>query len=200
MRGRLTGLSYNRDQSCNITVTIPENFADTYDQLKDEDVEVTIKKAARHRSLEANRYAWVLIDQIAACMHKKKEEIYRDAIRHIGGVSQVMQMDLAAVDRFRAIWEGYGIGNQVEIINIYDNQGVCDVVVWFGSSSYDTQQMSILLDNLIQDAEALGIPTITPKEEEKMLQRWSRKKEGNNNDQAHSGDHHPGDGQGLPQA
>ena len=37
--------------------------------------------------------------------------------------------------------------------------------------------MSALLDSLIQDAEALGIPTITPKEEEKMLGKWAEKKE-----------------------
>jgi hypothetical protein len=37
--------------------------------------------------------------------------------------------------------------------------------------------MSGLIDSLIQDAEALGIPTITPKEELEMLRKWGKKVE-----------------------
>ena len=58
-----------------------------------------------------------------------------------------------------------------------DEFGWAYLTVYFGSSTYDSEQMSALLDSLIQDAEALGIPTITPKEEERMLGKWARKKE-----------------------
>lgn len=176
MRGRLTGFSLNRDGTMqNITVTVAADFGDTYDALKDDEVEVEIKKAAKHRSLEANRYCWVLIDQIAEKTHIKKSEVYRNAIREIGGVSQWITIPAEAVERFRQAWEGRGLGNQIEVFNTDKNTGWCDVMVYFGSSTYDTRQMSALLDSLIQDAEALGIPTITPKEEEKMLQRWGKK-------------------------
>ena len=176
MRGRLTGFTLDRDgEKQNITVTVAADFSETYDELKDEEVEVEIKKAAKHRSLEANRYCWALIDQIAEKTGIKKSEVYRAAIREIGGVSQWADMPTDAVERFRQIWEGHGLGNQVEIVSTDDNTGWCEVVIWFGSSTYDTRQMSALLDSLIQDAEALGIPTITPKEEEKMLQRWGKK-------------------------
>ena len=65
MRGRLTGFSLNRDGTQNITVTVAADFGGMYDELKDADIEVEIKKAAHHRSLQANAYAWVLIDEIA---------------------------------------------------------------------------------------------------------------------------------------
>lgn len=180
MEGRLTGFSLNRDGSQNITVTVTADFGGMYDELKDNPVEVDIKKAVKHRSMEANRYAWVLIDQIAARMHRKAPEVYRNAIREIGGVSTDSMMKTEAVPVFRQIWEKRGLGNQVEIIDTEEETGWSSVRIYYGSSTYDTHQMSQLLDSLIQDAEALGIPTITPKEEEKMLGKWAKKKEREN--------------------
>ena len=175
MEGRLTGFSLNRDGSQNVTVTVAADFGEMYDELKDSAVEITIKKAQKHRSMEANRYAWVLIDQIAARQHLKKSEVYRNAIRDIGGVSRMRLMKEDAVPVFREIWEKQGLGNQV-VVGDVDEFGWAYLTVYFGSSTYDSEQMSALLDSLIQDAEALGIPTITPKEEERMLGKWARKK------------------------
>ena len=179
MEGRLTGFSLNRDGSQNVTVTVTGDFGGMYDELKDSPVSIEIKKAQKHRSMEANRYAWVLIDQIAAKLHLKKSEVYRNAILDIGGVSKTMLMKEDAVPVFRQIWEKDGLGNQV-VIGDVDEFGWAYLTVYFGSSTYDAGQMSALLDSLIQDAEALGIPTITPKEEERMLGKWAKKKEKKN--------------------
>lgn len=181
MEAMLTGFSLNRDGTQNVTVTVASDFSSEYDELKKAPVEITIKKAVKHRSMEANRYAWVLIDQIAAKLHMKKSEVYRNAIRDIGGVSKDMFMQTDAVPVFREIWEKQGLGNQVEIVDT-EETGWASIRVYFGSSSFDVSQFSALLDSLIQDAEALGIPTITPNEEERMLGKWARKK----NEQEHS--------------
>ena len=177
MEGRLTGFSLNRDGSQNITVTITADFGSAYDELKDVPVEVEIKKAQKHRSMEANRYAWVLIDQIAARLHLKKSEVYRNAIRDIGGVSNDGMMKTEAVPVFRQIWEKGGLGNQVEVVDTEEETGWSSIRVYYGSSTYTASQMHELLQSLIQDAEALGIPTITPKEEERMLGKWAKKHE-----------------------
>ena len=176
MEGRLTGFSLNRDGSQNVTVTVTGDFGGMYDELKDSPVSIEIKKAQKHRSMEANRYAWVLIDQIAAKLHLKKSEVYRNAIREIGGVSKDMFMQTDAVPVFREIWEKQGLGNQIEVVDT-EETGWTSIRVYFGSSTFDVSQFSALLDSLIQDAEALGIPTITPKEEERMLGKWAKKKE-----------------------
>lgn len=180
MEGRLTGFSLNRDGSQNVTVTVTADFGEMYDELKDSPVEIDIKKAVNHRSMEANRYAWVLIDQIAARTHMKASDVYRNVIREIGGVSTDSMMKTDAVPVFRQIWEKRGLGNQVDIIDTEEETGWSSVRIYYGSSTYDSRQMSQLLDSLIQDAEALGIPTITPKEEERMLGKWAKKKEREN--------------------
>jgi len=186
MEGRLTGFSLTPDGGAqNITVTVAADFREAYDELKDEAVEIEIKKAQDHRSLQANRYCWVLVDKIAAKSHLKKSEVYRNAIREIGGVSKEMLMKCDAVPMFRRIWESQGLGNQVELVDVEEETEWASIRVYFGSSTYDTEQMSALLESLNQDAEARGIPTITPKEEERMLQRWGKKnqKKENRHDQ-----------------
>ena len=192
MRGRLSGFSLNRDGTQNITVTVAAEFGDTYDELRDAEIEVEIKKAHKLRSLEANKYAWALIDQIAAKLHKSRSEVYREAVRDIGGVSRQATMKAEAVVPFREIWAKYGLGNQVEIIDEDLEEGTCEIRIIHGNSSYDSAQMHSLLQNLIQTAEEQGIPTITPKEEEKMLGKWAIKKEGKQNEDTESTDHDNG--------
>lgn len=176
MQGRLTGFSLNRDGTQNVTVTVAADFSEMYDELQAAPVDVQIKKASKHRSMEANRYAWVLIDQIAARVHKPKTEVYREAIRDIGGVSQDTLMKTAAIPVFTGIWESMGLGNQVEVVDTEEETGWSSIRIYYGSSHYNTMQMHDLLQNLIQTAEEQGIPTITPKEEARMLGTWARKK------------------------
>lgn len=184
MEGRLTGYTMNRDGSVNVTVTVSADCGALYDELKDVPVSIEIKKAQKHRSMEANRYCWVLVDQIAVRTNVKRSEVYRNAIREIGGVSRDMFMQTDAVPVFREIWEKQGLGNQIEIVDEEKETGWSSIRVYFGSSTYDSAQMSALLDSLIQDAEALGIPTITPKEEARMLGKWAKKKEGEHGEKA----------------
>ena len=169
MRGRLKDLTFNGDGSQNITVTVGANFRETFDTLKDKDVVIEIKKASERRSNNQNRFAWELIDQIAAASHEKISDIYRRAIREIGGVSTMVGMKDEAIPVFREGWEKGHLGRQVEIIPGSTRPGWSNVKIYFGSSEFDTEQFSRLLDVLIQDAEALGIPTITDKERERLF-------------------------------
>lgn len=175
MEAMLTGFSLNRDGTQNVTVTVASDFSNEYDELKEAPVDVIIKKAVKHRSMEANRYCWALVDQIAAKQNMKKSEVYRNAILDIGGVSTESLMKTEAVPVFRQIWEKQGLGNQVEVVD-EDEYGWSTVRIYYGSSHYSASQMHALLESLIQDAEALGIPTITPKEEERMIGKWAMKK------------------------
>ena len=43
-----------------------------------------------------------------------------------------------------------------------------NVVFSYGSSTYDTAQMSRLIDNIVQDCKAVGIETLTPSELAKL--------------------------------
>ena len=132
--------------------------------------EYEIRKARPRRSLSANSYAWVLMDKIAAALNLSKLDVYREAIRDIGGVSTLTVVRNDALDALRTQWGRQGVGWQSEIVE--DDGAYTTVSLIFGSSVYDTAQMSRLIDHLIQDAKALGIETVPPDKLEGMMQAW----------------------------
>ena len=188
MIGRLKDLTVNRDGTQNVTVTVSADFSETFDELKDATMTVEIKKYRKHRSRDANAYAWVLIDQITEKLQEKEPEagwrpvdVYRNAIREIGGVSTIIGIKTAAVETFRRNWEANHLGRQVEVIDGSGKEGWSNVRVFWGSSEFDASQMHRLISSLVQDAEALGIPTITDEEAERLLGKWATKRtEGKN--------------------
>lgn len=177
MIGQLKDLTINRDGSQNITVTVTGDFRASYDGLRGKTLDIDIKAHRNRRSLDANAYCWVLVDKIAEAMHYKKEEVYKNAIRDVPGVSEIICVQNKAVDRLREGWQAHGLGWQTDTLPS-QIKGCTNVILYYGSSTFDTKQMSALIDSLIQDAEGLGIETITPAEKERLLRQYGRKNEG----------------------
>ena len=173
MIGKLKDLARSRDGNYLITISTPENLSELFDSLAEKEVSFEIKQSRKGRSLSANAYAWALIDKIAEKTGEKKTDVYRSAIREIGGVSDTICVMDKAVDRLREGWAKNGLGWQTDTIPSKVD-GCTNVILYYGSSVYDTKQMAQLIDSLIQDAEALGIPTITEAEAQKMLGNWKR--------------------------
>lgn len=131
-----------------------------------------IKKRRKKRSLDANAYCWVLIDQIAALTGINKTEVYRSALREIGGVSDVVCVSKKAADRLKYCWERQGLGWQC-ILGESRFTDCMNATLIFGSSVFDTKQMSALIDSLVQDAESLGIETLTDEKRSLLLEEWN---------------------------
>ena len=160
-----------------VSFTTRDDPRNIFDALKSFAVKVEIKRASKHRSLSANAYAWVLIGKISEKMKLKESEVYRNAIREIGGVWEIYGVREDAVESFTELWCKDHLGRQVQVIPGSSKPGWSNVRAWKGSSDFDSAQMSRFIDSLIQDAEAIGIPTVTPKEYEEMLGRWGEKRE-----------------------
>lgn len=179
MIGKLKELLSLMGGEWQISFVTHEDPREMFDELKDHAVKVEIKKASKHRSLEANNYCWALIDQIAAKRQdidpKGKwtpEKVYLEEIRGIGGISEIYGVKEEAFERFKEIWIGSHIGRQVEILPGSAKPGWLNVKAWLGSSDFDSRQMARLINNVVQDAEEVGIPTISDDEAERMVARW----------------------------
>lgn len=171
MTGQLKDITRSRDGQWVVSFSTPENVSELFDALVDKEVTIEIKQARKHRSLDANAYCWVLIDKIAEKTGLRKTEVYRHAIKEIGGVSDTICVMDKAVSRLREGWEKNGMGWQTDTMPS-KVEGCTNVVLYYGSSVYDSLQMSQLISSLVQDAEALGIPTITEEQAQKMLGNW----------------------------
>lgn len=131
--------------------------------------EYEITKKKKKRSLDANAMSWKLIDEIAAVLHYSKEEVYRRAVREYG-VSEVYCGRPEAVQILIRAHEG-GLGFQYEI---FDSKvkGCVNVRLYFGQSSYNTHQMSVFIDGLVQEAKNLEIETLSDRELSLLKEGW----------------------------
>lgn len=148
------------------------DFGLLVDEMKGlEKLSIEVKPYRQRRSLDANAYCWVLIDKIAEKIGESKETIYRQYITNIGGNSEVVCVRNEAVTKLRQGWERNGIGWQTET---FDSKlsGCTNVILYYGSSTYDSKQMARLLDLIIQDCKTLGIPTETPNEIARLKSMW----------------------------
>lgn len=153
-----------------LKVKSPQAAMEVCDALKPgKEYNVTIK--GKGRSLDANGYCWVLLDKLAAYHGVHKQDVYRQEIRNIGGVSEVLCLREKAAETFCRGWESNGIGWMTDI-GPSKIKGCVNVTVWYGSSVYDTEQMSRLIDAVVQDCKAVGIETLTPRELAALVSRW----------------------------
>lgn len=178
MIGKLKDLFRGRDGEWVLSFSTLADPREMFDRLKDDNIDVEIKKHRPKRSLNANNFAWALIDKIAAETHRKKTDIYLEEIRDIGGISTHVGVKEEFVDSYIDSFLRWHVGREAHVVpSKSEKPGWKVVYVRLGSSDFDTSQMHTLISNLIQDAEALGIPTISPEEEQKMIGNWAKDRE-----------------------
>ena len=148
----------------------PEELSRYLWQL-DKDKQYEIKEHKRKRSLDANSYCWVLCKKIADVLRITKEEVYRKAINEVGKF-EILPIKDEAVRTFINAWSSKGIGWICEVLNKSKLDGYTNVIAYYGSSIYDTKEMSILIDNIVQEAKQLDIETMTPDEIENLKSLW----------------------------
>lgn len=130
-----------------------------------------IERKRKKRSNDANAYFFVLADKLAKQLNIPKTEIYRNYIKEIGGVSEMVCVKTEAVEKLCEGWRHNGLGWQTDIVPS-KLKGCTNVILYYGSSTYNTEQMSRLINLIVEDCKALGIETRTPEEIGNMLSLW----------------------------
>ena len=76
-----------------------------------------------------------------------------------------------AVDKLVQLWGKNGLGWAADVVDSKID-GCKNVVLYQGSSTYDTRQMSRLIDLVVQECRAQGIETATPAELDRLKEAW----------------------------
>lgn len=134
-----------------------------------------LKKKPKRRSLNANAFCWELCNRIGGAVGVPKEDVYRRSIREVGFYTPV-PIKAEAVEDFQRIWKAHGVGWFADVIDDSKIEGYKLLFAYHGSSTYDTAQMARLIDNLVQDAQSLGIETLSERERSLLLQEWDNGK------------------------
>lgn len=142
----------------------PEELSQYLWQL-DKDTKYEIKEYREKRSLNANSYAWVLIGKIGNKLRKSKEEVYLQMLKDYGQSEIVSILSSINPSGFFKYYEKVGTG-------IINNKEFTHYKIYKGSSEYNTLEMSILIDGIVQEAQQLDIETKTPEEIERLKRMW----------------------------
>lgn len=162
-----------------VTLSLSINEEQTAEQMFDElrgaeKLSINICKHRKKRSLNANSYCWKLIGDLSEKLKIPKEEIYRKYIREMG-VYRRVEIDEKAVDTLIHVWGLNGIGWIAEKVDFAEMKGFVSVFLYYGSSSYNTKQMSRLIDAIVTDCKEQGIETKTPQEIARLIDLWGER-------------------------
>ena len=138
----------------------------------DTEYELTIAKPKKAKSNEANAYYWILIGKLSEKIGVPPVDIYKHHIKDVGGNYEVIPIRDDAVDTWQKNWQVKGLGWVCEILGESKLRGYTNTICFYGSSTYDSRQMSRLIDLCVQDCKAQGIETMTPSEMALMMENY----------------------------
>lgn len=169
MKCRIDRVDIGLDRVATLTVSTTDKPAarGVWDDYKDVDVDVTVKKYRVKRSLNANACLWSQMAKMAAILRTTKEEIYFKMLKRYGVFVDLMVQPEAVVKFTQSNPTSEIIGN----VTAAGQTGV-QVRLYYGSSTYNTQEFSVLLDGVISEAEEMGIEFISEDERNLLLSEW----------------------------
>lgn len=137
-------------------------------------LDVKVTKHREKRSRDANAYFWTLCGKLAAVLGRSPREVYREAVRDIGDNYDVVCVRDRAVEKLREAWEARGLGWITDTTGS-KLAGCQNVILYYGSSTYDKAQMKRLIDVIVAECKEQGIETATPAEQALLLEKWEEK-------------------------
>lgn len=167
MRGYIKDYIRSVDGEQYLTLALHGDFRTSYDTLKDADLDIEIKKYREKRSLSANAYCWVLIHKLADTLRTDKDSIYLEMLKRYGqgGVVSIQERYSDQFKREQKYCESMGTSE-------LNGKTFEHFRFWVGSSNYNTEEMSILIDGIVSECKDLQIETLTPDELARMKEAW----------------------------
>jgi hypothetical protein len=138
-------------------------------QPQDKEFEITERR--KKRSLNANAYFHLLCQKVAEKTSQSLTEVKNQMIADFGQFDKDMG-ELILRDDIE--WRKLEIHlHPTTATKVLDNGKLYRVYfVMRGSQTYDTKEMSRLIDGIVQEAKQQEIETLTPAELAQMIGRW----------------------------
>lgn len=175
----LPTLDYNTGR-LQLSLIINEDVRAEYERLKDcEKLSISIKKYRKRRSLDANAYYWQLLTKLSETLHVSKPYLHNDMLRKYGQAEYYgdKQVYITIPDteeaQNKADEDEYTHLKPTSQIRIgKDGVAYRTYKLLRGSHSYNTKEMSVLIDGLVSECKENGIETLPPEELQHLKDSW----------------------------
>lgn len=161
----------------NITFSVNEKslVLHEYEKLKNcKKLKITVVQYHNKRSLDANAYFHVLVGKIAESLTISKAKSKNILICKYGQPQYLPDGDIM-IYKTNAPVEFMLEQESVHCIPVKFMDDATFYKIYRGSHTYDTREMSLLIDGTVADAKELEIETITPDELTRMKAMWGVK-------------------------
>lgn len=132
------------------------------------DYELVIQEKKKKRTLTANAYYQVLLDQLASALRAPRQEVHEMLLQRYGVTANTDGRRVLFT--LRTDINPHYVSKYVEALETKNIKGVDFTVyrVLKGSSEMTNKEFANLLDGLISECKELGIETITPEEARRL--------------------------------
>lgn len=176
IKGTLVGVSRDwKTGKFHITFEMDEGNISELDRIKDKLLQITVDRFTNHRSGRANRLMWECIGQVASYEKKSKWDKYLEYIK-LGGKFTYIVAKPNAVEAIKQQWREVEEVGPIEI----NGQQAVQLICYFGSSTYNSQEFSKLLESIIQDMEDLGLPRPTSQDMQRAIKEVEEREKNEN--------------------
>ena len=154
-----------------ITFTVNEPSAiNEIDSIKScEKLNIRATKYRQKRSLDANGLLWLCLGRIADALRSDKWDVYLMMLKRYGKYTYIC-VKPNVVEAVKAQWRECEVIGEVNI----NGQNAVQMLCYFGSSTYDTKEFSVLLDGVISEMKEMGLETPASEDMRRALEQWEK--------------------------
>lgn len=135
-----------------------------------EKLSITAKKYRAKRSLDANGMLWACLGKMAETLHSDKWEVYLQMLKRYGKYTYIC-VKPSVVDAMKAQWRECEVVGDIKI----NGKEAVQMLCYFGSSTYDTKEFSVLLDGVISEMKEMGLEAPASEEMRRALEQWEKR-------------------------
>lgn len=121
------------------------------------------------RSNNANRLLWECLGELAVALKSDKWSIYLLMLKRYGKYTYIC-VKPNAVESMQKQWRESEIIGDIDI----NGEKAVQMLCYFGSSTYNTQEFSHFLDGVISEMAEVGLPTPAEKDLERAVAQWEK--------------------------
>lgn len=135
-------------------------------------LDVTLKEHREKRSKDANALLWACIGDITRATGIDKWDVYINLLKRYGKFTYIVVKPDAA----EAVKKQWRESEIIGEIDIHGTKGV-QMLCYYGSSTYDTKEMSVLLNGTISEMETLNLQRPASSDMRRALEEWEKNHE-----------------------
>lgn len=174
--GVINAISINyRTRKPEISVEVDAKPEDL-EKMQNKKLAIELKAYRKKRSLDANAYYWVLCTKIADAIGQSMSWVHNDMLRKYGQIELIdgqavylILPDSESAEKCAYEAQTYHIKPTSQVKLGRDGEMYRTYMMLKGSHEYDTKEMSVLINGIVQEASDLGIETMTPDQIKEMM-------------------------------